>query len=301
VPKTRLFLGKAGSSFAHFAADIKLAHSVFALPFALSAIILGDLPLPSARQILLILICMVAARSFAMGMNRYLDREIDHANPRTARRKIPQGQLTPAQGLTWSMISGGLFVLAAAGLGSLAGFCAPALLVILGTYPYMKRWTVLTHWYLGLCLGLAPIAVAVALIGQVPVAVLLVGLAVALWTGGFDVLYALQDLEFDRARGLRSVPGRFGPAATLWISRGCFVVMVALLVLAGRLADRGVLYFVGVALVGAILLYEHLLVRDARETGKSRHINLAFFNANAYVSVIFFVFAALDVPLHLPL
>lgn len=284
----------AGRSFARFAADIKLAHSVFALPFAASAFVLGALPLPTLRQLALLLVCMVTARSFAMGMNRYLDRAIDLANPRTRGRMIPKGELPAKHGLLWSLTAAVVFVAAAAALSPLAGYCAVPMLLILMSYSLLKRFTWAVHWYLGACLGLAPIAVTIALKGEAPAPVLMLGAAVALWTAGFDILYSLQDLDFDRQVGLHSVPGRFGPARALWLSRLSFVAMIVLLSAAGHLTGRGIAYFVGVAIVGGILTYEHLLVRDAKETGKSAHINVAFFNANAYVSVVFFAFAALD-------
>jgi 4-hydroxybenzoate polyprenyltransferase len=283
-----------GRSFRHFAADIKLAHSVFALPFAMAAFIVGRIPLPDFEQIVLLLICMVTARSFAMGMNRYLDHAIDAENPRTKIRKIPSGALTPRQGLLWSLLAAALFVAAAARLSPLAGYCSVPMLVILMSYSFMKKLSWTTHWYLGMCLGLAPLAVSIALTGQVSLAVLMLGAAVALWTAGFDILYSLQDMEFDRQRGLHSVPGRFGPAVSLWLSRASFLGTVALLAGAGALAGRTWIYFLGVALVGGILAAEHWLVRDAKDTGRSRHINLAFFNLNAYVSVVFFVCAELD-------
>jgi 4-hydroxybenzoate polyprenyltransferase len=237
---------------------------------------------------------MVTARSFAMGMNRYLDHEIDARNPRTRLRKIPAGELAAHHGLGWSLAAAALFLAAAFALSPLAAFCAPFLLAILGAYSFLKRLTWATHWYLGLCLGLAPIAVEIALSGQVSLPVLAVGAAVALWTAGFDLLYALQDMDFDREAGLNSFPARFGPATTLRMSRWCFVLMIALLVSAGRLAGLHGLYFAGVAAVAAILGYEQWIVRDARVTGASTRLNVAFFNANAYVSVVFLAFVALD-------
>ncbi len=287
-------LSVLGRSFTHFAADIKLAHSVFALPFAMSAFIVGHLPLPSTRQLALVILCMVTARSFAMGMNRFLDRAIDGQNPRTKVRKIPSGALSPAQSLGWSLFAAALFVAAAWLLSPLAGKCALPMLVILMSYSFMKKLSWLTHWYLGLCLGLAPIAVSIALSNSVSPAVLLTGAAVALWTAGFDILYSLQDIGFDRANRLHSVPGRFGPASSLWLSRLSFAVMVVVLAVAGQLAGLGWIYDLGVAIVAGILTYEHILVRDARHTGQSKHINVAFFNLNAYVSVVFFIFAELD-------
>jgi 4-hydroxybenzoate polyprenyltransferase len=281
-------------SFGHFAADIKLAHSIFALPFAMSVFALGRVPAPELRQLGLLVVCMVTARTFAMGMNRVLDRDIDFTNPRTRGRRIPRGDLTAGQGLGWSLAAGIGFVVAAFALSPLAGYCAAPLLAVLMFYSYMKRVSWLTHWYLGMCLGLAPIGVQVALTGTASLPVVMLGGAVCLWTAGFDVLYALQDLAFDRVNGLFSVPGRFGPRLSLWISRASFIGMTALLAGAGVLADRGPVYFVGVAGVAALLIYEHVLVRDARHDGRSRNLGVAFFNLNAYVSVVFFVFAELD-------
>lgn len=281
-------------SFGAFAADIKLFHSVFALPFAMAAFVVAKIPFPGVAQIALLLLCMVTARSFAMGMNRFLDRDIDKVNPRTVGRMIPNGALSPAQSLGWSLLAAAVFVAGAFGLSPLAGLCAVPLLGILMSYSYMKHLSWLTHWYLGVCLGLAPIAVQIALQGAVSLPIVLMGMAVAFWTAGFDILYSLQDIDFDRSKGLRSVPARFGPASALWLSRLSFVAMVALLVATGTLTESGPLYFAGVLCVGGILTYEHLLVRDAKETGRSQHINVAFFNANALVSVLFLAFAVID-------
>jgi 4-hydroxybenzoate polyprenyltransferase len=281
-------------SLVAFARDIKVAHSIFALPFAASALVMAHLPLPTPFQLALLLVCMVTARSFAMGMNRYLDRELDAANPRTKLRKIPAGELPAGLGLFWSLAAAAVFLLCAFRLSPLAGYCAPVLLAILAGYSLMKRLTWATHWYLGMCLGLAPIAVEIALRGAVSPAVLAVGAAVTLWTAGFDLLYALQDMNFDREAGLSSFPARFGPGTTLVVSRGCFVGMIALLAAAGLAADRHAIYAVGLAVIAGILAYEQWIVRDARATGASTKLNLAFFNANAYVSVVFFAFVVAD-------
>lgn len=282
------------ASFVAFARDIKIAHSIFALPFAASALILAKLPMPGLRQAALLLVCMVTARTFAMGMNRFLDRQLDAQNPRTKMRKIPAGELRAERGLQWSLAAAAVFLLASFALSELAGYCAPILLAILAGYSLMKRLTWATHWYLGMCLGLAPIAVEIALRGAVSLPVIAVGTAVALWTAGFDLLYALQDLEFDREAGLNSFPAAFGPRKTLAVSRACFVGMLALLVATGIYDGLHGLYYVGVAAVATILGYEQWIVRDARDTGKSSRINAAFFNANAYVSVVFLVFVVLD-------
>ncbi len=277
-----------------FAADIKLTHSIFALPFAASAFFLGAVPLPDLAQVALLLVCMVTARSFAMGMNRLLDWRIDLDNPRTRVRQIPSGRLTTFQASVFCALAAVAFVAAAFGLSPLAGYCAVPLLLILMSYSLLKRYTWAVHWYLGACLGLAPVAVEVALVGHASLTTVLLGVAVALWTGGFDIIYALQDMSFDRGHGLHSVPGRFGPSGALWLSRLSFVGMVALLAIVGWRIGAGAAYGVGLAIIAAILAVEHWLVRDARHDGRSNHLNAAFFNANASISIIYFVFLALD-------
>lgn len=283
-----------GKSFGHFAADIKLAHSVFAMPFAASAFFIGGIPLPSLKHAILLVICMVTARSTAMGMNRFLDRNIDLSNPRTRSRKIPSGQLSAFQSLFWSIIAATLFVFAAVSLSPLAGYLAIPLLTVLVAYSWMKRVTWMTHWYLGLCLGLAPMAIEIAMTGVLSLPIFLLGSAVTFWTGGFDILYSLQDMDFDKKLGLYSVPSKFGPAKAIWLSRVSFALMVSLLAVVGHLANRGYAYFLGVVVVGVILAIEHWMVRDAKRTGQSRHIGVVFFNVNAWVSVVFFAFVALD-------
>lgn len=283
-----------GRSLVHFAADIKIAHSIFALPFAASAFFVGNIPPPTLRQCVILVICMVLARSTAMGMNRFLDRHIDLSNPRTRARKIPSGQLTASQSLFWSLVSAVFFIVASASLSRLAGYLSIPLLFILVAYSWMKRLTWATHWYLGFCLGLAPMAIQVAMAGTLSLPIVLLGTAVMFWTGGFDILYSLQDLDFDKKLGLYSVPSKFGPAGAIWLSRLSFGVMVVLLTFVGEVSNRGALYFVGIFIISAILMAEHWLVRDAKKTGKSALIGVAFFNINAWVSVVFFAFVVFD-------
>lgn len=283
-----------GKSLVHFAADIKIAHSIFALPFAASSFFVGSIPPPTVRQCLLLVICMVLARSTAMGMNRFLDRHIDLSNPRTRARKIPSGQMTAFQSLFWSLVAAVFFVVSASSLSPLAGYLSIPLLMILVAYSWMKRLTWATHWYLGFCLGLAPMAIQVAMSGTLSLPIVLLGTAVMFWTGGFDILYSLQDLEFDKKLGLHSVPSKFGPAGAIWLSRVSFGIMVGLLTIVGEISNRGGLYFAGIFVISAILIVEHWLVRDAKKTGKSALLGVAFFNINAWVSVVFFAFVALD-------
>jgi 4-hydroxybenzoate polyprenyltransferase len=278
----------------HFAADIKIAHSIFALPFAASSFFVGSIPAPTFRQCLLLVICMVLARSTAMGMNRFLDRHIDLSNPRTRARKIPSGQMTAFQSLFWSLVAAVFFVVSASSLSPLAGYLSIPLLIILVAYSWMKRLTWATHWYLGFCLGLAPMAIQVAMSGTLSLPIVLLGTAVMFWTGGFDILYSLQDLDFDKKLGLYSVPSKFGPAGAIWLSRVSFGIMIGLLTAIGEISNRGALYFAGILVISVILIVEHWLVRDAKKTGKSALIGVAFFNINAWVSVVFFAFVALD-------
>lgn len=281
-------------SFAAFAMDIKLSHSVFALPFVGSGLLLAHIAVPTPGQIGLIVCCMISARSFAMGMNRFLDRDIDSTNARTVVRAIPSGRLTAKSCLYWSLAFAALFILFATTLSPLAGFLALPLLLVLGLYSNMKRWTWLTHWYLGICLGLAPLAAQIALTGGVTLPVVCMGIAIAFWTAGFDLLYSLQDRAFDVTHQLKSIPARFGPRFALSLSLMSFAVMIICLSLAGWLAHVGAFYWWGLGGVAGVLVYEHWLVRDAWQAGVSQRINAAFFNANALVSVVFFGFVLMD-------
>lgn len=277
-----------------FASDIKLSHSIFALPFVGVALLLtGPFNIPAVK-FLNIVVCMILARSFAMGMNRFLDRDIDAANSRTKMRALPAGSVTPSSYLSVTLACGALFIAAAFSLSELAGYLSPALLGVLAFYSLMKKLSWMTHWYLGLCLGLAPIAAEIALWGRTTIPVILVGLAVAFWTAGFDLLYSLQDRDFDRRNGLHSAPAKLGHKAAIWLSRVSFVFMALFLVFAGRAAGSGMFWYSGVAVVALILTVEHWLIRDAMRLGTSEKINVAFFNLNAMVSVLFFLFVAVD-------
>lgn len=278
-----------------FASDIKLSHSIFALPFVGVALTITGIAGVTAFQWIKILGCMVFARSFAMGMNRYLDRGIDALNSRTKVRALPSGLVDPRLYLAITITCGMAFVAMSFGLSKLAGFLSPVLLVVLAFYSIMKKLSWMTHWYLGICLGLAPVAAEIALFGRITLPVALVGFAVAAWTAGFDLLYSLQDKEFDKEQGLHSVPSRLGHKAAIWLSRASFIVMICALILSGELAHVGPIWYVGVMVVACILAFEHWTIREAMVTGTSSKINLAFFNLNALVSVMFFLFSALDV------
>lgn len=283
-----------GQSFINFCKDIKVSHSIFALPFAFSIFFLVKLPFPGAMRILLLLICMITARSFSMGMNRYLDRDIDGKNPRTSRRMIPSGQIGSHEMFFWSILAGAFFVLCAAKLGQLPLMMSVPLLLFLGGYSYLKRITYFTHFYLGICLGLSPIAIQVALTGQWTLPSVLLGLGVSFWTAGFDILYASQDMDFDSKNGLFSFPSRFGPKISYTVTCFMFFLSVMCWTILGIQLECGPVFFVGISCVALILGYETWLVRGLFQSGHSSNLNQAFFSVNAWVSVVFFLFVIGD-------
>jgi 4-hydroxybenzoate polyprenyltransferase len=262
---------------------IKIEHTLFALPFAFLGALLAARGLPTAWQAVWITLAMVGARSAAMAFNRIADRFIDARNPRTASRAIPAGALSVSFAWMFTIVSAALFFVAAAMLNRLTLLLAPVALASVLLYSYTKRFTSLSHIVLGWCLCIAPtgawIAVRGALDSPVP---LLLSLVVLLWTAGFDVLYACQDYDFDRSAGLRSIPARVGVERALWVSRllhaGAFAALAGLYFL----TSLGALALTGVLLTGALLVYQHSLVR-ANDLSK---LNAAFFTTNAFVSVI---------------
>ncbi len=285
-------LGKP--SLLYFFQDIKLAHSIFALPFVCSSLVFIHFEW-DLKKTLLIFLCMISARSYAMGMNRYLDREWDKLNPRTRQRMIPSGKLLAKDSLFWSLIFAFLFCFCSFQLNRTAGFLSPLILIILGAYPLMKTLSWLTHWYLGMCLGLSPLAASFALTGTMSLEILWLGIAITMWTAGFDILYALQDYSFDRQFSLRSIPTRLGIRKSLILSRLCFVAMLVILIYIGLLRHSGFLYFLGIMVVGCLLVWEQWLVKASNEDAISPHIQIAFFNANACVGLSFYIFTQLDV------
>jgi len=270
---------------------IKVEHSVFALPFALVGMMYAAGGWPGWPVFGLVVLAMVSARSAAMAFNRLADAKIDALNPRTAGRAIPKGDLKVPQVLAFLVISVGLFFLAAALLNPLTLALAPIALLVLMFYSYTKRFTWLCHLFVGLSLGLAPAAAWVAVTGEFSWAPLFWILAVMFWTGGFDVLYALQDEEFDRANGLHSIPARFGRRWAIRLSRCFHLLTIVFLALAGLRIGAGFAYFVGCAFAGALLGYEQSLVSD-KDISK---LNFAFFTLNGYVSIGFFGFCLVDI------
>jgi 4-hydroxybenzoate polyprenyltransferase len=270
---------------------IKVEHSVFALPFAFVGMMYAAGGWPGWRVFGLIVLAMVSARSAAMALNRLADAKIDALNPRTASRAIPKGDIKVPQVVAFLIVSVALFFAAAALLNPLTLALSPLALLVLMFYSYTKRFTWLCHLFVGLSLGLAPAAAWVAVTGEFSWAPLFWILAVMFWTGGFDILYALQDEEFDRANGLHSIPAKFGRRKAIWISRAFHVLVVVFLVLAGLRVGAGVAYFVGCAFVAGLLTYEQSLVSE-RDISK---LNFAFFTLNGYVSIGFFAFCLVDI------
>jgi 4-hydroxybenzoate polyprenyltransferase len=270
---------------------IKWEHSVFALPFALTGAVLAAGGWPAWRVLGLIVVCMVAARSAAMAFNRLADAKLDAANPRTAMRALPAGTLSSGFVAGFVLISALVFIAAAAMLNRLTLELAPLALAVVLLYSYMKRVTRWSHLVLGLALGIAPSAAWIAVKGTLDARIVVLTLAVLLWVGGFDVLYACQDFDHDRAAGLNSVPQAFGLQAAFWIARAMHLSMLVLLCWLLELFGLGKIAMAGVALVALLLLYEHSIISPK----DLRRMNAAFFTLNGVISVVFFAFVAADV------
>ena len=273
---------------------VKFSHSLFALPFAVSAVVLvaGEASLAPAR-LALVALAVVAARTAAMAMNRIADRRFDAENPRTARRELVTGEVSPAA--AWGLLaaSSAAFVGCAAAISPLTGWLSPPVLAVLLGYSFAKRFTWGCHLWLGVAQALGPIGVAIALTGRAPASSLLLGLGVGAWIAGFDVFYAMQDIDFDRGHGVRSIPARFGvPGALRW-ARGLHVLAVAAIALAGAVAGAGPGWVLGSALLGGVLLAEHLYVAP-RDVLRPERIGKAFFDFNAFASVAFALCAVAD-------
>ena len=269
---------------------IKFEHTVFALPFALMAALLAAHGLPPWRVTGWILVAMVGARSSAMAFNRLVDLEYDRRNPRTATRALPAGQVTVAQVWLFVLVTTALLFFAAWELNPLAFMLAPVALAVIWGYSFTKRFTQWCHVVLGIAIGIAPSAAWIAVRGTLELAPVLLSAAVALWVGGFDVIYACQDVEFDRSAGLRSLPSRLGVGRALLLSRAMHVGTVLLLAALSQVLHLGAIFNVGVAFVAALLIYEHSLVR----ADDLSRVNAAFFTVNGWVSIGLFLFTAAD-------
>lgn len=276
-----------------FAADIKLSHSVFALPFALLAATLATNRAAygttwGVGSFGLVLLCMVAARTAAMGANRYFDASIDATNPRTRGRAIPAGRLSSRYVAASTIVASLAFLVGCIGFGVLYDnwlptLLGPGVLAFLCAYPFLKRFTSLCHYYLGAALSLSPVCAWIAIAGSVDVSPFVMAAAVLCWTAGFDVIYATADVEADREHGVNSVPAKFGIGTALWISRTTHVVAFGCLVLTGLASPQlGTIWFGAVTAVGVLLIVEHRLVKP-NDLSK---VGLAFFTVNGVIAVL---------------
>jgi 4-hydroxybenzoate polyprenyltransferase len=265
--------------------NVKFEHTIFALPFAYLGMVLAVGGIPSWDKVLWITVAMAAARTMAMSFNRLIDRELDARNPRTARRPLPSGRLSSAEVLAVGTVSGLVLAVAAWVLSDLALKLLPIALVFLLGYHYTKRFTWLSHLVLGVTDAAAPMGAWVAVTNSLDLPALLLGGAVAFWIGGFDIIYACQDVDFDRANGLHSIPVRFGVATALLVARLWHVATLAFLAAVGLVMALGPLYWVGWLLAAGLLAYEHSLVK----ADDLSRVDVAFFNVNGYLAVAVFV------------
>lgn len=279
------------------ARDIKLSHTLFAMPFALLATFLAANGLPRPGQLLLIILCMIAARTLAMSMNRLLDASLDQLNPRTARRAIPSGALSRGFYLAVIIACALSFCLLSLAFELFYSNRWPIILCLpvlgfLSAYPFLKRFTRLCHYYLGAALALAPVCAYLAIAGTLAWPPLIIAGAVLLWTAGFDIIYACQDYQSDLATGTFSIPAKLGIAAALWVSRLTHAGSAALLILLGHLTPQfGPLYFCGAAIAIALLVIEHSIVKPS-DLSK---VNLAFFTINGIISLLLGTLGIIDI------
>ena len=274
-----------------FASLVKVEHTVFALPFAYVGAFLAVDDVPSAGDLLWITVAMVGARSLAMSLNRLIDAEIDARNPRTASRELPRGALSRPQVWAFCAVSLAVFLVAVWQLDPVVRWLWPIPVAGFVLYPYLKRFTWLSHLWLGAVDGLVPVGAWVAITGELPWQAWTLGAAVAAWIAGFDLFYSLFDVEIDRREGLHSWATRWGERGVFGGARALHALTVLLLAVVGVGLDVGVAYWLGVVAVAALLAYEHSLVRP----GDLRRLDAAFFTVNGVISLVFFAFVLIDV------
>src|SRR5438034_3231026 len=275
-----------GGPLSRFLRLIRFSHTIFALPFALGALVVAANGLPSLRTFVLVIVCMVFARTAAMLFNRLVDWSLDQRNPRTAARHL---LVSKSAVLILLALSSAAFVLAAAAINRLTFLLAPVALAIIFFYSFTKRFTSTTHFFLGLALAVAPVGAWIAQTGRVDLAPLVLGVGVICWVAGFDLIYATQDYDFDRREGIRSLVVKLGIARSLRLAQLLHIVMFAMLIAFGFAANLGLIYFLGMPFVAAALLYEH-----KTEKLDLAGINRAFFQSNAFVSAVFLVAVCVD-------
>lgn len=269
---------------------IKFPHTIFAMPFAFSSAVLAAGGIPSLRQIAWIAVAMVGARSGAMGFNRLIDAEIDAANPRTRQRALPMGVVSGGAVFLFSALSLALMVLAAYMLNPLCLKLSPVAIFFLLVYPYTKRFTWLSHIFLGICQFAAPVAAWIAIRGTIDLPGILMGLAALFWVAGFDIFYSFQDIDFDIAYGLKSIPQKIGIGKSLWVVRSFHFLTILCLSSLLAFAGLGSLFAAGLILIASLLIYEHSLIKQ----GDLSRLDQAFFTVNGYISLTLFFFTLAD-------
>lgn len=277
--------------FKIFLRMIKVEHTLFALPFAFTGAVLAADGLPSLWQIFWIIIAMLGGRSGAMGLNRVADADIDSRNPRTADREIPAGNMSKAEGWLYVIISFAIFIFAAWMLNPLCFILSPIALSVFILYSYTKRFTYMCHIILGVALGLAPIGAWIAIKGDLNFGIIMMGVAVLVWVAGFDIIYAIQDIDFDTDEGLFSIPRFLGVTNSLYLARIMHFSAFLIFIMIKFYFGLGWIYLTGILLVGILMVYEHILVTPHNLS----KLGMAFFNLNAYISLSIFIFTFLDI------
>ncbi len=270
---------------------IKFEHTIFALPFAYLGMILAADGWPTFHDFFWITVAMFGARTFAMGMNRVIDKEIDAANPRTADRAIPTGLISVGEATIFNVLSFLVFIIAVYNLAPIARYLWPPILFLFVFYPYTKRFTWLCHFFLGFALGVAPAAAWIAIKNQIPLEIWVLTLAVSFWVAGFDIIYATLDYEIDKKTGLNSIPVRFSVGVGLKITMVLHILTIILLFLNGLIFNLGVWYYAGVLIALILLFYENIIVSPENLS----KVNVSFFTVNGFISVIVFLFSFIDI------
>ncbi len=289
APWSRLKSGWRKAVF--FSQCIKIEHSILALPFAYLTLFLVEDGLPRASTFGWITLAMVGARTVGMASNRIIDAEIDARNPRTADRHLPTGLLRHREMLLFTVLAAGLFLGAVYQLSSWARYLWPVALAVVVFYPYLKRYTWLCHLGLGVVYLLVPTGIWIAVANELTVGAVLLGIGAGFWVAGFDTLYGVLDIDFDRREGIHSIPARFGLATSLRTAQAFHLMTVGFITAAGIVLDVGFVYYLGTAAFLGLIIYEHRLV-SPRDISRA---NVAFFNMNGIISVIFFLFVMTDV------
>jgi len=270
---------------------IKFQHSIFALPFAYLGAFLAEMKPPEPGTLFWITLAMVGARSFGMTLNRLIDTEIDRRNPRTSERALPKGLLSVSNVILFSIISMSIFLLSVYNLAPICRYLWPVVIIPFVIYPYTKRFTWLSHFVLGFCLGMAPVGAWIAVTNTFSLEPFIIGAAVVFWVSGFDIFYAIQDIEFDRKHGLFSIPARFGINRSLKLTKVLHGLSIFLLILLGINLKLGLFYYIGLTVAAILLAYENIIIKP----NDLSRLNLAFFTMNGFVSIILFCFVAVEV------